>query len=110
MKKVKITVLETTFNKQLAEKYAHDGLKPCSYNVAGQVFYSNGWQKPKDLCDNAWKSMQEYVMTLSHGGEDFYDGWLKDKNAAIIACNDGIRPVIFKVEALDENIDNMFES
>lgn len=109
MKKVKITVVETTFNKNLAEKYAHAGLKPCSYNTVGQIFISNGWQKPKGLCANAWKSMQEYVFTLAHGGGNFYDGWLKNPKAAMIACNDGFRPVIFKVEALDEDIDKMFE-
>lgn len=103
MKKCKITVLETTFNKGLADKYAGEGLTPCTYNTPGMVFYSNGWQKPKGLCDNAWKSMLEYVMTLSHGGENFYNGWMKNKKSAIVSCNDGFRPVIFKIEATDED-------
>jgi len=42
-------------------------------------------------------------MTLSHGGENFYDGnWLNDKNIAICSRNDGIRPVIFRIEPIDE--------
>lgn len=105
MKKCKITVMETTFNHELAKEYAAPGLTPCTFNRSGQVFYSNGWQKPKGLCDNAWKSMMEYVMTLSHGGENFYDGWMKDKKSAMVACNDGFRPVIFKIEATDEDAD-----
>ena len=84
MKKVKITVMETTFNQNLAKKYADPGLGPCTYNTPGQVFYSNGWQKPEGLCDNAWKSMVEYVMTLAHGGENFYNGWMNDKKTAMI--------------------------
>ena len=44
-------------------------------------------------------------MTLSHGGKNFFDGWLKDENVAIISCNDGTRPVIYKIEALNENAD-----
>jgi len=52
------------------------------------------------LCDNAWKSMMEYVIALAHGGGNFYDGWLKDDTMAIISCNDGLRPVIFRVERM----------
>ena len=50
----------------------------CTYNKVGQVFYSDGWQKPDGLCSNAWLCMREYVFALSHGGKDFFDGWLKD--------------------------------
>ena len=46
--------------------------------------------------------MMEYAMTLAHGGNDFYDGWMKDKNSAMVACNDGFRPVIFLLETTDE--------
>ena len=105
MKKVKITVMVTTFNKELAKEYAAEGLEACTYNTVGQVFYSNGWQKPEGLCDNAWKSMQEYAMTLAHGGKNFYDGWLKDDKTAMIACNDGFRPVIYKLEATEDEVD-----
>ncbi len=66
-------------------------------------------QKPEGLCDNAWKSMMEYAMTLAHGGENFYDGWMKDKKSAMVACNDGFRPVIFLLEATDENAE-VFEN
>lgn len=102
MKKVKITVMKTTFQEDLALRYGRPGLKPCSYHTEGSVFYSNGWQKPARLCDNAWKSMQEYVMTLACGGTDFYDGWMLDRNTALIGCNDGFRTVIFLLEATDE--------
>ena len=106
MKKIRITVLETTFNKELAEKYAIEGFTPCEINRPGQVFYSNGWQKPKGLCDNAWKSMMEYVMTLAHGGENFFGGcWMKDKKSAVVACNDGLRPVVYLIEPTDEDAD-----
>lgn len=103
MKKVKITVLATTFNKALADKFACEGIAPCDYNTVGQVFHSNGWQKPRGLCENSWKAMQEYVMTLAHGGRNFYDGWVRDENSAVISCNDGFRPVIYLVEATDED-------
>ena len=53
--------------------------------------------------------MMEYVFALSHGGENFYDGELKNKKAFIASCNDGFRPVSYLIEALDEDVDEMFE-
>lgn len=105
MKKVKITVLKRTWNDDLAEKYAAPDLGPCDYHQEGQIFYSNGWQKPEGLCDNAWKSMQDYVIALAHGARDFYDGELKNDNQFIASCNDGFRPVSFLIEATDEEAD-----
>ena len=89
MKQVKITVLKKAFHEDLAERYASPGLVPCPHVEEGMVFIcKNGWQKPKGLCDNAWKSMMEYVFALSHGAENFYDGELKNKKAFIasISC------------------------
>ena len=71
----------------------------------GQVFIANGWEKPEGMCQSAWDSMSAFVMTLAHGGENFYDGWMKDPKSAMISCNDGFRPVSFLIEALEEDAD-----
>ena len=47
--------------------------------------------------------MSPFVMALSHGAENLYDGWMKDKRSAMISCNDGFRPVSFLLEATDED-------
>lgn len=49
--------------------------------------------------------MSAFVMALAHGGEDFYDGWMKNKKSAMISCNDGFRPVSFLLETMGENAD-----
>ena len=49
--------------------------------------------------------MQEYVIALAHGAEDFYDGELLDKKAFVASCNDGFRPVSFLVKATDDEAD-----
>lgn len=41
MNKVKITVLKTTLDKELAETYGIPGLGPCPMLRAGQVFYAD---------------------------------------------------------------------
>ena len=71
----------------------------------GMVFVANGWSKPEGFCDSAWESLSPFVMTLAHGGQDLYDGWMKNPRSAMISCNDGFRPVSFLIEALDEQAD-----
>ena len=104
MKKVRITVLKTTLDEELARQYGVPGLKACPMLRAGQVFYAD-YAKPDGLCDEAWKAIYQYVFALAHGaGEElFYFGdWIREKGVAICSCNDGLRPVIFKLEATDE--------
>lgn len=104
MKKVKITVLKTTFDKELAEEYGAEGLKACPMMQEGQVFYAD-YAKPEGFCDEAWKAVYQYVFALSHGADKdlfYYGDWIKKPGTAIVCCNDGLRPVIFKLEATDE--------
>ena len=105
MKRVKITVLKTTLDRDLAEEYGAEGLTACPMLREGQVFIANGWMKPEGLCDSAWSSLSPFVMTLAHGGENLYEGWMKNPRSAMISCNDGFRPVSFYIEALDEDAD-----
>lgn len=101
MKKVKITVIRKACYRDLMEKYENPIEHACDL-VEGKVFIANGWQRPEGLCESAWEVMSPFVMTLAHGGGNFYDGWMKNEMSAMISCNDGFRPVSFLIEALDE--------
>ena len=104
MKKVKITVMRKTEYCDLMEKYEKPIEHACDVEE-GQIFVANGWNKPENLCTSAWDSMSPFVMALSHGGTNFYDGWMKNEKSAMISCNDGFRPVSFLLETLDEDAD-----
>ena len=104
MKKCRITVMRQTCYQDLMEQYENPMEHACDMRV-GQVFISNGWEKPEGLCSSAWESMSAFVMTLAHGGENLYDGWMKNPRSAMISCNDGFRPVSFFIEALEETAD-----
>ena len=101
MKKVRITVMRTARYDDLIERYENPIRHACNMRE-GQVFIANGWQRPEGFCDSAWETLSPFVMTLAHGGEDFYNGWMKNKKSAMISCNDGFRPVSFLIETLDE--------
>lgn len=104
MKKCRITVMKKALHSDLIEKYENPIEHACDMEI-GQVFITNGAEKPDGMCSSAWESLSQFVLTLSCGGEDIYDGWMKNKKSAMVSCNDGFRPVSFYIEALEEDID-----
>ena len=104
MKKVKITVLKTTLDEELAKEYGAEGLTACPMLKQGQTFYAD-YARPEGFCDEAWKAIYQYAFALAHGagnGLFYYGDWIRKQGMAICSCNDGLRPVIFKLEATDE--------
>ena len=72
----------------------------------GQVFHAD-YARPEGFCDEAWKAIYQYVFALSNGaGADgglfYYGDWIRKPGVAICSCNDGLRPVIFKLERTQE--------
>lgn len=104
MKKVKITVKRIARYADLIEEYENPIEHACDMKM-GAVFIADGWQKPDGFCESAWETLSPFVLALSHGAENFYDGWMKNKKSAMISCNDGFRPVSFLLETLDEDAD-----
>jgi len=102
MKKCKITVLKRHFDEDLAEEYGAEGLGKCPAHNEGQIYYAD-YAKPEGFCDEAWKAIYQYVFALAHGSECFYNSgeWIDKPGVAICSCNDGLRPVIFKIEKTD---------
>lgn len=101
MKKVRITVKRIARYDDLIEQYENPIEHACDMRL-GQSFIAEGWQRPAGFCASAWDTVSPFVMALAHGGENLYDGWMKDPRSAMISCNDGFRPVSFLLEALDE--------
>ena len=100
MYKVRITVMRIACYRDLMEKYENPMEHACDMKE-GQVFIAEGWKKPEGFCDSAWDSISPFVMTLAYGGEDIYEGWMKNKRSAMISCNDGFRPVSFLLVAIE---------
>ena len=99
MKKCRITVMKITRHDDLIERYENPIEHACDMRV-GEVFITNGKDKPEGFCDSAWESVLPFVTTLANGGGNFYDGWMKNPYSAMISCNDGFRPVSFLLEVV----------
>ena len=104
MKKVRITVKRIACYQDLIEEYENPIEHACDMQP-GMAFVANGWEKPEGFCDSAWDTVSPFVMALSHGAEDLYDGWMKNPKSAMISCNDGFRPVSFLLETMDEDVE-----
>jgi len=104
MKKVKITVLRKEFYPELADEYLTDGREvgACPILDVGEAFiYNGGAEMPQDFCPWAWIDIYRGVSTLSAGGS--LTPWNSYENLQILCCTDGVRPVVFKIEAMEED-------
>ncbi len=101
MRRVKITAVRKADYTDLQKKYENPIEHACELHE-GDSWISDGWNCPEGLCGSAWESMMGFVRALGAGGGNFYDGWMKDPDAAMISCNDGFRPVSFYLEALPD--------
>ena len=102
----KITVLETKVFPDLQEKYLADPKSgPCPFFHAGDTFVLKRTPEQDDFyhlmngkfCGEAWDAVSRYVYTALQGGS-IMKGWTNDNRMMITCCNDGTRPVIFKIE------------
>lgn len=99
MKKVKITVMRKSEYHDLMSKYENPLENPCEMQI-GKVYISENAQKPQGFCSNAWETLSPFVKELANGGGNFFDGWMKNKQSAMLSCNDGFRPVSFYIEVI----------
>lgn len=103
MKNVKITAIRKTSYPDLMARYENPMEHACDVEE-GMTWISMAGEKPENFCDSAWDSICAFVKTLTNGGGNFYDGWMKNPHSAMLSCNDGFRPVSFYIETLEEEL------
>jgi uncharacterized repeat protein (TIGR04076 family) len=104
MVRCKITVIKKQLNLKLAKEYCQCEVTTCQCFEAGQEFFTTGFEKPADFCDWAWNDLHQYIAVLLAGGNfssGIFEGWMKEDRTMIACCTDGIRPVVFKIEKID---------
>ena len=105
--KCKITVLKRTVNEDLVAEYLGDEFQntgPCDCFKDGQEFVleaiADFHKVPKDFCDWAWGDIRKDIMTVAYGGNV---AGIKQRGTIITGCTDWFRPVIFKVERMEND-------
>ena len=101
--KLKITVLKRLANFDLAREYrkAEYNQKyplPCDSFEDGQEFIAeNSFKMPEGFCGWAWRDLTVRLTKF-----DLIDMDWPGPNVTYVACGDGVRPVIFKLEKLED--------
>ena len=110
--KCKLTVIDKKVFPDLQEQYLEDpksGACPFYEVGAEYIFERYGdedtfWTQGKGAhCSEAWDCFSRYVYTALQGGS-IMRGWTNDEHMMIACCNDGTRPVIFRIERLDYKV------
>ena len=98
----KITVLETKVFTDYQEKYLADPKSgPCPFFKPGDTFVlKRTSEQDGKFCGEAWDAISRYVYAALQGGS-IMRNWTNDDRMMIACCNDGTRPVIFKIERID---------
>lgn len=101
MVKIRITVMKAFSPEDVfGEPYTTPSgktVEKCRFE-SGQTWVSEGMRKPDGFCGWAWDDMRKDLYMLYFGG-DIPD---TDKGVVYIPCSDGKRPVVFKLERLNE--------
>lgn len=103
MKKVRITVLRKEFYGDFADAYLTDGqsVGPCDLLEVGDQFVFEGSAvMPEGFCPWAWIDIYRSVSAVSSGAT--FTPWNNREGQTIVCCTDGIRPVVFNIEPIDD--------
>ena len=103
MIKCKITVLRTSFNKDLVDQYVEDERKKtlgtCEVFKEGQEFITDVFGSiPANFCPWAWDDIYKALVGFAADGN--YGMWYQNKDVIIACCSDGTRPVYFKIKKI----------
>ena len=97
--KVRITVLRRLYHPELYAEYGTTPGTPCQKVRDGQEFIvGHDAMMPEGFCSWAWAEFFHYVLTLARGGDV-----VGSKPGTFVAsCADGYRPVLFKLERIED--------
>jgi uncharacterized repeat protein (TIGR04076 family) len=106
MNKCKITVLKTTFNKDLVDLYVENERKKtlgtCEVFKEGQEFITDVViGMPQGFCPWAWDDIYKVLVAFFANGN--FGMWNEGGDVIIACCTDGTRPVYFKIEKIQES-------
>ncbi|UCD45027.1 MAG: TIGR04076 family protein [Candidatus Bathyarchaeota archaeon] len=102
MKRMKITVVkgypaEEVFRGNTPDHFPENFESPCPMHTVGQEFVMENLNCPEGFCNWAYADIQKDLVNL-YFGTNYY----RVKKANWVSCTDGMRPVVFKIEKIEE--------
>lgn len=102
MFEIRITVVKTEFYPDLASEVdinlnPHFGM--CPIFRVGDIFFLKSLDDiPQGFCSWAWADIQRDIAMILFGATPSPE--LKNPHSMFVCCDEGIRPVIFKIERM----------
>ena len=111
--RVRATVIKCNVDEDLQTQYLadpHSGPCPCFHVGDNYEFWREDdrddfWHFGGNECGHfpcaeAWDCISRYIYAALQGGA-VMSGWTNDERMMIACCNDGTRPVVFRIERED---------
>jgi uncharacterized repeat protein (TIGR04076 family) len=97
-------VLKRTINQDLIDAYlddAYQDIGPCELLREGQEFAIKDYSVvPDSFCASAWADIREDILMVALGAD--MPG-IRQRGTLITGCTDWFRPVIFKLERMEND-------
>ena len=100
---VRITVVKTEFYPEFVKDVdtsIEGEFGPCPFFKVGQVFIAENIDHiPKGFCSWAWADIERDVAMILFGAVP--SPVLKNKHSMYSSCDEGLRPVVFRIERIE---------
>ncbi len=110
--KARVTVIKKMANMKTRELYAanfdpeNPRTTPCQFLEDGQNWIVES-QAPADFCHWAWADIHADIVMIQCGGNPDGKGYIGIPNTMISCCCDGFNPVVFKIERVVDETDDL---
>lgn len=98
----KVSVVKRGVNKDLADTHIRypDKLAVCNRVEDGQTYIvTNPYEMPEGICAWAWADIRHFILAVATGSTSEF---MKDEYTTLATCTDPLRPVVFKIERMDQ--------
>ena len=100
--KLRITVVKKFSPEDIlghsVKRHTGENIGFCSFEIGEEFIMDNHISIPKGFCGQAWNDMLTTLMIYYYGGDYEYP----EPGVTYQPCGDGLRPVIFKIEKIEE--------
>jgi len=99
----RITVLRRSLDRELIAEFletSHADIPPCERFTEGQQFVVDRlFDMPEGFCPWAWADIRHVLLRVAAGGD--MPG-MRQKGVEVAGCSDWFRPVLFKIERIND--------
>jgi uncharacterized repeat protein (TIGR04076 family) len=104
---IKISVVKTLtpdeiFRGDVPGHLPEGSKSPCKRHRVGDEYTCLFHECPEGFCSWAYADIQKDIVDLHYDSPPYYDQWFKGNRVNYVSCTNGLAPVIFKIERVED--------